>query len=70
VQHDGGARADTSDSSTLRGSDLLGAAPCGQTFVLVTHDPEVGASCDRIIRMRDGLIVADGRVPEASLAAA
>ncbi len=26
----------------------------GQTFVLVTHDAEVGAACDRIIRMRDG----------------
>jgi putative ABC transport system ATP-binding protein len=31
----------------------------GQTIVLVTHDPEVGAACDRIIRMRDGRIVAD-----------
>jgi ABC-type lipoprotein export system ATPase subunit len=29
----------------------------GQTFVLVTHDAEVGAACDRIIRMRDGRIV-------------
>jgi putative ABC transport system ATP-binding protein len=28
----------------------------GQTFVLVTHDAEVGAACDRIVRMRDGLI--------------
>jgi putative ABC transport system ATP-binding protein len=28
----------------------------GQTFVLVTHDPEVGAACDRIVRMRDGRI--------------
>jgi len=27
-----------------------------QTFVLVTHDAEVGAACDRIIRMRDGLV--------------
>ena len=24
--------------------------------MLVTHDPEVGASCDRIIRVRDGRI--------------
>jgi putative ABC transport system ATP-binding protein len=31
----------------------------GQTVVLVTHDTEVGAFCDRIIRMRDGLVVAD-----------
>ncbi len=29
----------------------------GQTFVIVTHDPDVGAKCDRIIHMRDGLIV-------------
>lgn len=29
----------------------------GQTFVIVTHDPEVGAVCDRIVHMRDGLIV-------------
>jgi putative ABC transport system ATP-binding protein len=28
----------------------------GQTFVLVTHAPEVGARADRIIRMRDGHI--------------
>jgi putative ABC transport system ATP-binding protein len=26
-----------------------------QTFVVVTHDPEVGAQCDRIITIRDGL---------------
>ena len=26
----------------------------GQTFILVTHDAEVGAACDRIIRMRGG----------------
>ena len=34
----------------------------GQTVLLVTHDAEVGATCDRIIRMRDGLIVGDERV--------
>ena len=27
----------------------------GQTFVIVTHDPEIGAQCDRIITLRDGL---------------
>ena len=26
----------------------------GLTLVLVTHDPEVGQACDRILRMRDG----------------
>ncbi len=28
-----------------------------QTLVIVTHDPEVGMKCDRIIHMRDGEIV-------------
>jgi putative ABC transport system ATP-binding protein len=32
----------------------------GQTIVLVTHDAEVGAACDRIIRMRDGLVTDEG----------
>ncbi len=31
----------------------------GLSFVLVTHDPGVGAQCDRVIKMRDGVIVAD-----------
>ncbi|HUZ01296.1 MAG TPA: ABC transporter ATP-binding protein [Thermomicrobiaceae bacterium] len=31
-----------------------------QTFVVVTHDPRIGAMCDRIIRMKDGVIVSDG----------
>jgi putative ABC transport system ATP-binding protein len=30
-----------------------------QTFVLVTHDPGIGARCDRIIYMHDGMIVSD-----------
>jgi putative ABC transport system ATP-binding protein len=32
-----------------------------QTFVVVTHDPRIGAMCDRIIRMQDGRIIDDGR---------
>lgn len=28
----------------------------GTTFVLVTHNPEVGESCDRIVHMRDGMV--------------
>lgn len=31
----------------------------GLTFVLVTHDPGVGALCDRIVRMVDGEIVGE-----------
>jgi putative ABC transport system ATP-binding protein len=35
----------------------------GQTVVLVTHDNEIAASADRILHMRDGLIVEDSRRP-------
>jgi putative ABC transport system ATP-binding protein len=31
----------------------------GTTFVLVTHNPEVGEACDRIITMRDGAVESD-----------
>jgi putative ABC transport system ATP-binding protein len=31
-----------------------------ETFVVVTHSLEVGRRADRIVRMRDGLIVDDG----------
>ncbi len=30
------------------------------TFVLVTHNPEVGEACDRVIQMRDGVVIDDG----------
>lgn len=33
----------------------------GQTFVIVTHDANVGSRCDRIVRMRDGEIVDEER---------
>jgi putative ABC transport system ATP-binding protein len=33
----------------------------GNTFLIVTHDADVGAACDRIIRMREGCVVADSR---------
>ncbi len=42
----------------------------GQTTLNVTHDPAVGAACDRVIRMRDGLIVADEAVVVDERAAA
>jgi len=36
----------------------------GLTLMLVTHDPVVGAQAQRMIRMRDGAIVADGATAE------
>jgi putative ABC transport system ATP-binding protein len=32
-----------------------------QTFVIVTHDPGIGARCHRIVHMRDGQIVGEER---------
>lgn len=31
-----------------------------QTFVVVTHDPRIGAMCDRVIRMQDGRVIDPG----------
>jgi putative ABC transport system ATP-binding protein len=35
----------------------------GQTFLLVTHEPDVAAACDRTIRMLDGVIKEEVRTP-------
>lgn len=32
----------------------------GQTLLMVTHEPEIAAHCDREIRLQDGRIIADG----------
>ena len=37
----------------------------GLTFLIVTHDPSVGASADRIVRMVDGQVVSDEYLTEA-----
>ncbi|HYE50339.1 MAG TPA: ABC transporter ATP-binding protein [Azospirillaceae bacterium] len=37
------------------------AERCGTTLILITHDPALAQRCDRVIRIQDGLIVADGR---------
>lgn len=57
----------TGNLDTARALEVLGLLrrfnlEHGQTVLLVTHDAEVGAACDRIIRMRDGRLVADERV--------
>ena len=62
----------TGNLDSHRSAELLGLIrklnrEHGQTFVLVTHDAEVGAACDRIIRMRDGLVQAVELVDEPTL---
>jgi putative ABC transport system ATP-binding protein len=55
------------DTAATRGVlDLLGEARRrGQTVLLVTHDARVAAAADRVVRLRDGRIVADGRMERA-----
>jgi putative ABC transport system ATP-binding protein len=31
----------------------------GQTVVMVTHEPEIAAQCQRVVRLRDGLVLSD-----------
>jgi putative ABC transport system ATP-binding protein len=33
----------------------------GVTFVIATHDPEVAACTDRMVRIRDGQVASDQR---------
>jgi putative ABC transport system ATP-binding protein len=61
----------TGNLDSARAEEVLGLLRTfnrerGQTVVLVTHDAEVGATCDRVIRMRDGLIVGDERTAAAT----
>ena len=45
--------------------DLLTRAnrDMGQTFVIVTHDPNVAARCTRVVRMDNGRVVSEGAKP-------
>jgi putative ABC transport system ATP-binding protein len=51
---------DTETASAML--DVLSAVnDAGTTVVYVTHDPELGARARRVVTLRDGLIVDDGR---------
>lgn len=52
----------TGDLDTATSEEIIATmrricAETKTTFVMVTHDPEVGAACDRIIDVRDGLVL-------------
>ena len=42
----------------------------GQTVLLATHDPRVAASADRVLQLRDGLLVEETRLEGGEPAAA
>jgi putative ABC transport system ATP-binding protein len=68
----------TGNLDSARSGEILGLLrrlnqENGQTFILVTHDPEVAEACDRVINVRDGLVAHErkiaGRESEDELAA-
>ncbi len=68
----------TGNLDSARSAEILGLLrrlnqENGQTFILVTHDPEVAEACDRVIHVRDGLIAherkIESRAQEGELAA-
>jgi len=60
----------TGNLDTRTGEEIMGIfqrinSEMGVTVVQVTHDPLRGRQTRRIVRVRDGLVVDDGPVPEA-----
>jgi putative ABC transport system ATP-binding protein len=64
----------TGNLDSVRAAEVMGILrhlnrTRGQTFVIVTHDAEVGEACDRIIRVRDGLVVPSRQADAEAVAA-
>jgi putative ABC transport system ATP-binding protein len=55
----------TGNLDTASGEEVLGLferlSAEGRTIVLITHEDEVAAHAHRVIRLRDGVIIADDR---------
>jgi putative ABC transport system ATP-binding protein len=54
---------DTANSTEVIGMMRDINLSTGTTFVLVTHNPEVAAECDRVIEVRDGRVVEEATAP-------
>jgi ABC-type lipoprotein export system ATPase subunit len=58
---------DTATSAEVMGMMRDLNLTTGTTFVLVTHNPEVAGECDRIIQVRDGVVVDEARTVTRTL---
>lgn len=56
----------TGNLDTERGYEIIGLMrdlnrKFGETFIIVTHDPEIAEMADRVIRLKDGRITSDSK---------